>query len=350
MVTRAVCLSLLLLVSVALLHAESPYFLRSEQGNATSQHERLADAIVAGNLADARTAAESIGNPQLVDFDQFLLNNGSKSNQHIIRYFRDTYKLSISDLQIAVMSGNLKIVSDLLPKNDATSSDELGSLPIGGDFHSPLRLAIARSGVEMVKLLLERGSNPNESMAHLGSSFVRDDPTPLKQAIQVGNVEIVKLLLESGVEVQQSAIGYAPDDSNGWDLGAKLWTASKEERLQELNEAVAEGRFVKFDIESANEFGPLSKAIGAGRASVVEALLKAGADPNVPIGGKTTALHMAVRQGHPGIVKILIEAGADVNKPDASEHLPLSLGCLKGDIADLLIAAGAEMRLETGAE
>ena len=77
-----------------------------------------------------------------------------------------------------------------------------------------------------------------------------------------------------------------------------------------------------------------------GATTIVMALLKAGADPNVGSGSGTaqaqthrgwTPLHYAVSRNYgPGTVTALLEAGADPNAKGSSDMTPLHLAALRG--------------------
>ena len=60
----------------------------------------------------------------------------------------------------------------------------------------------------------------------------------------------------------------------------------------------------------------LIQAVDAGQSSLVEAALKAGANPNAMDAEGESALIVAVEVGQAGLVEVLLEAGADVNAVD----------------------------------
>src|SRR5262245_30572763 len=69
----------------------------------------------------------------------------------------------------------------------------------------------------------------------------------------------------------------------------------------------------------------LSAAVWAGDLPAVEALLAAGADPNVPEEeGLLPPLHLAIEQQSVEIVRRLIAAGADVNRDHGQGWTPLA--------------------------
>ncbi|WP_221327799.1 ankyrin repeat domain-containing protein [Actinoplanes sp. L3-i22] len=90
----------------------------------------------------------------------------------------------------------------------------------------------------------------------------------------------------------------------------------------------------------------LLAAAGWGSAREVAALLRAGADPNLPAPGGSTPLYRASVQNRPEIVRLLAAAGADPDRESGTgdEGLPLTAAACWGHEAAVreLLAAGAD--------
>jgi ankyrin repeat protein len=92
---------------------------------------------------------------------------------------------------------------------------------------------------------------------------------------------------------------------------------------------------------------PLQLAAVNGSATMIDRLLKAGADPNASLtAGADTAVMMAARTGNPQAIRVLVEAGANVNAKESwGGTTALMWAVSEGhlDAARALIAAGADV-------
>jgi len=87
-------------------------------------------------------------------------------------------------------------------------------------------------------------------------------------------------------------------------------------------------------------------SIDSGRIDDIQKLLRSGVSPNLAIDDYYTLLGAAAYDGQVEIVKLLLNSGADPNltPKGGASYSPLGLALLqnKGDVADLLRAAGAK--------
>jgi beta-lactamase regulating signal transducer with metallopeptidase domain len=127
-----------------------------------------------------------------------------------------------------------------------------------GEFGSPLIGAVKKGRLDAVRLLLDRGADPNlapgfVNLARLG------DRTPLIKAAEQGHVEIVSLLLDRGAIIDwiepgghQNALILASEKgrlevvkllvARGADVNARVWTSSKIEFVNR-SEKIAVSQF-----------------------------------------------------------------------------------------------------------
>jgi len=98
------------------------------------------------------------------------------------------------------------------------------------------------------------------------------------------------------------------------------------------------------DVLDEYKFRPLLEAIPGGYAEIVDALLAAGADPNLGI-GDDTPLMMAAWNNQVAIAKSLLDHGARVNASNhhgSSALTYASQTCPDGKMVELLLDAGAD--------
>lgn len=90
-----------------------------------------------------------------------------------------------------------------------------------------------------------------------------------------------------------------------------------------------------------------NEARGHAGAEVVRTLIRAGANVTAHSGvQRTTALHMAARRGSVQIAQALIEAGAAINARDTTGATPLrrAVNCKQHAVAALLLASGEDIK------
>jgi len=164
-----------------------------------------------------------------------------------------------------------------------------------GEFGSPLSAAAYKGRLDAVRLLLDRGADPN----------LVSDAGPLINAAEAGHVDIVSLLLDRGATIDR----IVPGNQNA------LIRASGKGRLEVVKLLVARGADV-----NARAWAPQSKTYRVVNAegkivTVVKAVVKAdGTRQRVEYpsskGEWMTPLIMAKRGGHKEVVSFLIASGA----------------------------------------
>ena len=135
----------------------------------------------------------------------------SASNQEEVEYSKEDLEDDAREaLNDVIERGDLKDFERLVA---AYTNHPLGAAVLP----NALRVAVIYSRVEMVKLLLERGVNPNTSSTAEGY-------TPLMQAASSANLKLVKLLIAFGADLN-------PEDQRGRTAldEAEMYTHSSEE-------------------------------------------------------------------------------------------------------------------------
>ncbi|XP_063924815.1 uncharacterized protein LOC135138746 [Zophobas morio] len=105
------------------------------------------------------------------------------------------------------------------------------------------------------------------------------------------------------------------------------------------------------EINRADKYGwtPLYEASSQGHEKIVECLVKCGAEINSPNKNGQTPLYAASSQGHEKIVECLVKCGAKINPANTYENTLLYAACSKGHekIVECLVKSGAEINRAT---
>uniref|UniRef100_A0A673FHI9 Kinase D-interacting substrate 220a n=1 Tax=Sinocyclocheilus rhinocerous TaxID=307959 RepID=A0A673FHI9_9TELE len=166
--------------------------------------------------------------------------------------------------------------------------------PDGG--WSALMWAAYKGRVEVARLLLEKGANPNIT----GQYSVY----PIIWAAGRGHAEIVQLLLQHGAKVSCS---------DKYGTTPLIWTARKGhyDCVMHLLENGA-----NVDQEGVNSMTALIVAVRGGFTEAVKELLKRNPNMNMTDKDGNTAVMIAAIEGYTEIFQDLLDAGTSVNIPD----------------------------------
>ena len=192
---------------------------------------------------------------------------------------------------------------------------------------TPLSWAAQEGRLEIAKLLVQGGADPNE-VDERGSS-------PLCMAALNGNEAIARLLLDEGAEVD------AQDDFGCTSLcNASLYGYDTIARL-----LIGHGANVNTQ-DSAGRT-PLINASRRGHKSITRLLISEGAEVNIWDEAGDSALTIALRRKFETIAGLLIDRGADVNALDkyGNPALMIALQGKSDAIVQLLIDQGAEVNV-----
>ncbi|KAJ3108122.1 hypothetical protein HDU96_007685 [Phlyctochytrium bullatum] len=228
-------------------------------------------------------------------------------------------------LRLAVQSQHIETVQNLLEKGAPLEPTPGESCPTS---HPPLLSALNDNTIEILRLLLQRGADPNG---------YRGYRTPLSEAAERGQIQVLKLLLEFGVDVKKdkayslhAAASSKTSDGLGCvvallDAGADV-NATNSSHITALFEACKTGSAAKVKIlldrgasvdppkaphSPLHEVLQLDTARDADVINIVKILVQNGAQKNSRNKSGETPLHVAVQKGHTAAAMLLLELGAD---------------------------------------
>ncbi|KAJ6190216.1 hypothetical protein N7519_000237 [Penicillium mononematosum] len=265
-------------------------------------------------------------------------------------------------LQAAISQGHIEVVRNLLDGNLSVDSGgenlkstepanlserqvtKIQTLPKpnisidvnarGGEYGTSLIAACYNGNVELVLMLLRKGSNVNDQVGQYGNA--------LAAASLRGHKRVVQLLLEKKAHFNASACGGR--------YGNALIAASNaghSEIVQTLlsldKNAISYSRSELF----GNAFHAASFG---GHTNILQDLLNFGADINAEDGIYGTALGSACFRGHMSAVQILVNYGAKINASSGRFGNALQAASLGGhiDLVKYLLDEGAKVNASGG--
>lgn len=192
----------------------------------------------------------------------------------------------------------------------------------------PLRLAIKNGHLEVARMLLEAGSDPNRRY-FFGAEINLVPPM---------QVDVLHLLLTYGAD---------PDTRDRAGLTPLMKAARLPQGMESVLLLLSFGADVNACADERNDLrSVLHYAVLSGNVATVNLLLRQGARASFPPEyGRPTPLHLAVLRGDPEIVRLLLEAGADANVSARVIGTPLHVACADGiphcaEILHLLLGKG----------
>jgi len=283
------------------------------------------------------------------------------------------------DICTAAHIGDLDRVRELLDEDRSLANRPSDYVTYYACSGTPLRNAAGAGHIEIVKLLLEHGADPNLPEEHIAPRG-----QALHSAVCNGHIEIVKLLLEHGaypnVEVESSAdtlsaalgeAGYATERNQRMvDLLCSYGAARPTHLLAHCNDlrtaaavfaanpaladdpdalgsAARHEAFVHLMLRYQPDL-PKRRSIGGGTREITELLFRHGMDPNKPNWLRITPLHHFAESGDLEGAAIFIEHGADLNARDeefCSTPLAWAARCGQTRMVEFLLRHGAQPSL-----
>ncbi len=224
----------------------------------------------------------------------------------------------------AAQQGNRSVAEEALKRGaDANYKDEHGK--------SVLSWAVGNGHVEVARLLLENGADPN-TKGMFGP--------PLVMAASNGFVEIVRALLQHGAALVDDAAILAKIN----DRKEVLEILEAEKARRDAEAATQTPAAAQEPEIPALVLAAASGDLASARRAIQE---KCDVDARDPQGA--TALLWAVDKGHSDLIRFLIDVGADVRAKDQDGWTPLAVAASKGQTvwAGILLGKGAEIEAQT---
>ena len=258
----------------------------------------------------------------------FRIIDGSKNINFSVKYYRTPFLL-----HSAIQKNLPEVIQKLIEKGaDLNAQDKKGRTPLAlavikgqiatvqkilnlkvnvnlqdnkGD--TALMLAVENGQEEMLKLLLQKDGIKLDL-------FNYSDNTALMLASKKGCIKIVEMLLRAGADVNLSL---------ALEKTALIY-ASEEKHIEVIDLLLGAGANINFITGSG--MTALTVAIVKNNEEVVEHLLNRGAFLNIEAENpsyKKGALFWAIKKGNPSMVQLLLKYGADVDLPDSKGRIPL---------------------------
>jgi ankyrin repeat protein len=200
---------------------------------------------------------------------------------------------------------------------------------------SPLHWACLEGENSIIRLFIEHGVDVN-------ASSTDEKMTPLHICYTSGNLESADILLENGADLGAiNAWGRTP-----LSTGMNHVHTTGFDNLSLLNKLVKLG--ANIDSPDKNSFTLLHKACTKGNSEVVNYLLSNGANVETKTSQGSTPIFYACDELHEEIVATLLERKCEVNVQNIDGNTPLYFAALKGNerIMTLLLKAGGDANIQ----
>lgn len=197
----------------------------------------------------------------------------------------------------------------------------------------PLRLAIRNRHIDIARMLLEHGADPNKRYFFGSEINLSTD------------LEFLELLLTFGAN---------PDSRDRSGLTPLMKAARQSQGMPAVLLLLSHGADVNAMADERHDFRTvLHYAVLSGNISIVNLLVKQGARLNYEGDAfeKPSPLDLAILKGDLEVVKLLVGKGADVNRSSPIIGSPLHVACADNipnryEIVRLLLETGADPNLK----
>ncbi|MDJ1185241.1 ankyrin repeat domain-containing protein [Roseofilum casamattae] len=267
-------------------------------------------------------------------------------------------KIQYQEIHIRAENGDSQWVKEYLEQGGNSDPKTVKDI-------TPLYLAAREGHVEVFRLLVEYGADPNHKVLDMSL-----DSTPIWIAMYKKHDEIIDFLLQYGVEKDVFFAIYSGDlevlkqsianeeDINLIRSKELSKTCLREKDLLHMAMPRDSANAVKFllekgadvDIQDERGFSLLHYAAINNALTVAQVLLEQGvAVDAVPSHHSLTPLHEASTGGHINAIELLLDNGAEIDAQESvTSYTPLHLA-ISGNFPEavkVLISRGASVKLE----
>jgi ankyrin repeat protein len=284
------------------------------------QHPRWRNSSEAP-IANARF---TLADAQLVIAQEYGFATWSRLKAHVIvPNVAPLYEATVRSIREAAGQGDLKRLNTLLEAHP-----ELIDEPGGSGVRTALHQAVFGAQAEAVKLLLDRGADPNVRCEG-------DNAYPLHFAAEKKNFPIIRLLIDHGADPVGEG-DYHELGVIGW---ATAWDYVNADR-EIVDYLVAHG--ARHNIFSAVAMGEVEVIRDLAARSPAD--LERRMDM---VNRRRRALHLAVVKKQPEALTTLLQLGANMESLDEAGFTALDQAALNGEaeMAQALLDRGAKVRL-----
>lgn len=308
-----------------------------------------------------RELADSIIRMVPLDEIRILLACGAKVSEPVTQ--------GLTPLHYAVWQRYYEAAQLLLTRGcNVNALDECG--------YSPLHLSAEHGYTDVVKLLLLSGAKVDYRV-DTGELFPRTTlcDEPLRMAIRNKHMDIARLLLENGADPNKRyffgseinlvndleylelllTFGANPDSRDRSGLTPLMKAARQPQGMESVLLLLHHGADVNAIADERHDYRTvLHYGVLSGNIEIVNLLIKQGAMLNYDDGfdyGKPSPLDLAIIKGDPEIIQLLIQSGANVNCSSPIIGSPLHVACADNitnryEIIQMLLKAGADPNLK----
>jgi ankyrin repeat protein len=252
------------------------------------------------------------------------------------------------DIGMAALTGNTERVRELLEQDPSLANRVSDYVSYYAGSGAPIKNAATGGHIEIVKLLLEHGADPN-----LPEEGIAPQGHALHSAVVNGHTEIVKLLLEHGaypnVEIESSAdtlsAAITRSDQPMIELLCSYGAARRVHLLAYMGDIQTAAAVFAANPSLANDAYALECAAGQGHESFVRLMLRyqPGLAKQIAVGVNSQGPQDAIRST--GLVEFLFTQGMDASHRNWLGITPLHHFARRDDVdsAAVFIRHGADI-------